>query len=44
MSTKNIDQKVLDPEFETIPVPKEYRKPLASVAAVWFGFPFFKLY
>ncbi|TDL66407.1 cytosine permease [Rhodococcus qingshengii] len=39
MSTKNIDQKVLDPEFETIPVPTEYRKPLASVAAVWFGFP-----
>lgn len=35
----NVDKKLLDPEFETIPVPKEYRKSLPSVAAVWFGFP-----
>ncbi|GHI00412.1 cytosine permease [Neobacillus kokaensis] len=39
MSTNNVDKKLLDPEFETIPVPQEYRKSLASVAAVWFGFP-----
>lgn len=39
MSTNNMDNNLLDPEFETTPVPKEYRKSLASVAAVWFGFP-----
>jgi cytosine permease len=39
MSTNNVDKKLLDPEFEHTPVPKEYRKKLSSVAAVWFGFP-----
>lgn len=39
MITNNADQKLLDPEFETTAVPKEYRKSLASVSAVWFGFP-----
>lgn len=39
MSTNNMENMLLDPEFETTPVPKEYRKSLASVAAVWFGFP-----
>ncbi|MFZ7946292.1 cytosine permease [Neobacillus sp. 19] len=39
MSTNNVDKKLLDPEFETTPVPLEYRKSLSSVAAVWFGFP-----
>ncbi|MGG1674383.1 cytosine permease [Neobacillus sp. NRS-1170] len=39
MSTNNMDNKLLDPEFETTPVPNEYRKSLSSVAAVWFGFP-----
>ncbi|MEH7074498.1 purine-cytosine permease family protein [Neobacillus drentensis] len=39
MSTTNVDKKLLDPEFEHTSVPKEYRKKLSSVAAVWFGFP-----
>jgi cytosine permease len=39
MSTTTVDKKLLDPEFETTPVPMEYRKSLPSVAAVWFGFP-----
>ncbi|KQL38230.1 cobalamin biosynthesis protein [Bacillus sp. FJAT-25509] len=39
MSTSVDEKKLLDPEFEHIPVPKEYRKKLSSVAAVWFGFP-----
>lgn len=39
MQASKADQTLLDPEFETIPVPKEYRKSLPSVAAVWFGFP-----
>lgn len=39
MSTNKMENMLLDPEFETTPVPKEYRKSLASVAAVWFGFP-----
>jgi cytosine permease len=39
MQTNNVDKKLLDPEFEHSPVPKEYRKKLSSVAAVWFGFP-----
>ncbi|AGK52375.1 purine-cytosine permease family protein [Bacillus sp. 1NLA3E] len=39
MSTTNVDKQLLDPEFEHAPVPKEYRKRLSSVAAVWFGFP-----
>jgi len=39
MSTNNNENKLLDPEFEREPVPQEYRKSLASVAAVWFGFP-----
>jgi cytosine permease len=39
MSTSVDEKKLLDPEFEHTPVPKEYRKKLSSVAAVWFGFP-----
>ncbi|MEH7012366.1 cytosine permease [Neobacillus niacini] len=39
MSTNHAENKLLDPEFETVPVPKEHRKSLASVSAVWFGFP-----
>ncbi|GHH98075.1 purine-cytosine permease family protein [Neobacillus kokaensis] len=39
MSTSIDEKKLLDPEFEHTPVPKEYRKKLSSVAAVWFGFP-----
>ncbi|MCL6570603.1 MAG: cytosine permease [Bacillus sp. (in: Bacteria)] len=39
MSTNNVDKKLLDPEFEHVSVPMEYRKKLSSVAAVWFGFP-----
>ncbi|OIK05313.1 cytosine permease [Bacillus sp. MUM 116] len=39
MSTNHVDHKGLDPEFEHSPVPKEYRKSLSSVGAVWFGFP-----
>lgn len=39
MSTRVDEKKLLDPEFEHTPVPKEYRKKLSSVAAVWFGFP-----
>lgn len=39
MSTSQVDKKGLDPEFEHTPVPIEHRKPLRSVAAVWFGFP-----
>jgi cytosine permease len=29
----------LEAEFEHVPVPRNHRKPLRSVAAVWFGFP-----
>ncbi|WP_141604339.1 cytosine permease [Terrilactibacillus laevilacticus] len=39
MQPNQSEHKLLDPEFEHTPVPKEYRKSLASVAAVWFGFP-----
>lgn len=39
MSTANVDNKGLDPEFEHTPVPQEYRKRMSSVGAVWFGFP-----
>jgi hypothetical protein len=37
MSNNNVDNKLLDPEFEHSPVPKEYRKSLSSVGAVWFS-------
>lgn len=29
----------LESEFEHVPVPVAHRKPLGSIAAVWFGFP-----
>ncbi|QED46633.1 cytosine permease [Cytobacillus dafuensis] len=39
MSANNVEQKLLDPEFEHTPVPQEYRKQFSSVAAVWYSFP-----
>ena len=37
--TDNIAGLELEAEFEHEPVPESHRKPLRSVAAVWFGFP-----
>ncbi|MED1471398.1 purine-cytosine permease family protein [Bacillus salipaludis] len=37
--SKGMEQSSLDPEFEQEAVPKDYRKSLGSIVAVWFGFP-----
>jgi cytosine permease len=37
--TENIAGLELEAEFEHEPVPENHRKPLRSIAAVWFGFP-----
>ncbi len=39
MSTSTETEHGLESEFEHQAVPASHRKPLASVAAVWFGFP-----